>query len=220
MDYYQIWQKNIDDELSFWRKELALKADFFREQIDNHFELFVGNFIKKHTSVKPKILDAGSGPICSLGYKDPRGIIQYELIMTDALAEHYQELLNENNLQVPIKPIKCDFEKLSTIFEENYFDFIHTRNALDHSYDPLNGIRTMLKILKSNCTLLIRGYINEGKHGFYRGLHQWNFDGKDDKFIIWNESNYLIVNDHLDGQGYVNRVDTDQRWISVEITKN
>ena len=76
------------------------------------------------------------------------------------------------------------------------------RNALDHAFDPLQGIERMLQVCKPGGWVLLRHARNEGVPGQFRnGLHQWAFDVQEVKgsehFVIWNPDLRVDVTEHL-----------------------
>ena len=78
-------------------------------------------------------------------------------------------------------------------FGENRFDMVFSRNALDHSADPLAGIRQCLLTAKPGCHVVLMHFLNEAKLQNYQGLHQWNFDWRNGQFIIWNPRQEIDV---------------------------
>ncbi|MEB3340209.1 methyltransferase domain-containing protein [Okeania sp.] len=211
------WQSEKNDEINFWRNHIATGGGKYQEDYKARFnpdlplQNHIARYIKK--SVKPgstvKILDAGSGPYTILG----KCLADYKLEITavDALANEYNQILSEFNVIPLVKTELCDVEGLINYFPDNYFDCAHIRNALDHSYDPLLGILQMIDVVKPGGYVLIDTYINEGDEGNYHGLHSWNFCPKNDKFIIWNQQGKsLVVNDYIQGVGYIEEMKVNQ----------
>ena len=77
-----------------------------------------------------------------------------------------------------------DAETLTDSFPEQSFDLIYCRNALDHSRDPLLGIRQMVKVCKVDGCCWLCHSTNEGEKQRYRGLHQWNVRPCDDGDLV------------------------------------
>lgn len=119
----------------------------------------------------------------------------------------YTEILNKNNILSKYIPQKCDGESLDSFFHNGEkFDFIYSRNALDHAYDPFKAISNMVNLLQAStksCILLEMQH-NEGKFQNYTGLHQWNFDLTEDgdvkisnKYNVEHNLSSLNVNNDL-----------------------
>jgi SAM-dependent methyltransferase len=73
---------------------------------------------------------------------------EVDISATDPLAEQYATLLSEANISVPVATQKADAEHLTLHFPDDHFDIVHSRNALDHAYDPLEAISQMLQFCK------------------------------------------------------------------------
>jgi hypothetical protein len=82
----------------------------------------------------------------------------------------------------------------------------HMRNALDHAFDPLEGILQLLHVTKPGGFVLLRHAQNEGVVGKFRvGLHQWAFDVDDSTpphFIVWNDVVRVDVTERLTALGH------------------
>jgi len=115
----------------------------------------------------------------------------------DALAEQYERLLRDAGITPPVLTQPGEVERLTERFPKNSFDLVNMENALDHSYDPLLGIRQMLEVVKSGGYVLLLHDVNEAHRTGYVGFHQWNFCAEEGHFIIWNPQNRVSVNDAL-----------------------
>jgi hypothetical protein len=147
------WKKGIDVERKFWDKWLQSKGFLWPEEFNFRF--------KKQRDLQPdifalvpqeadrktiRILDCGAGPITLLGNYHPK--YDVELIPTDPLAPIYDELLAKYNLQPYPRTQFGPVENIHNHFAANYFDVVHIQNALDHAYNPVKGILSMLEVLK------------------------------------------------------------------------
>ena len=130
----------------------------------------------------PRILDIGAGPVSKVGWRTEAGSV--DLVPVDPLAKKYKSLLIQEQLRPPIWTIRGNGEKLVTDHEAESFDLIHARNCIDHCLNPMDVIRQAIKVLKPDCSLYMNHYRNEGKKASYYGLHQWNFDKVNGKFVI------------------------------------
>jgi SAM-dependent methyltransferase len=115
----------------------------------------------------------------------------------DALAEQYERLLRDAGITPPVLTQQGEVERLTERFPKNSFDLVNMENALDHSYDPLLGIRQMLEVVKPGGYVLLLHDVNEAHRTGYVGFHQWNFCAENGHFIIWNRKTRISVNDAL-----------------------
>jgi len=200
------WENNLSEEMDFWVSLASKKNKQNPEWVQNFHQRAtnVHDFPADLEKYLPesqehiKALDVGAGPVTQLGSKHEWRTI--DLTPIDPLAEEYDKMLNEFDIEIAHpKTISCDAEDLTSKFDRNSFDFIYSRNALDHSYDPMKGIQQIIEVLKPGCVFYLWSFINEGKAGNYHGLHQWNFDLTDthDDFVIWNQSKNISVKSNL-----------------------
>ena len=195
------WLEGIPYELAFWNSYYANKKrrrDLFQwSMYDKPCEL--DNFdIHKYVSeldvTNPKIMDVG----CALSYMFGNIINNkpYDVIYLDPLAHFYNKILDKYNIDRPRIEF-ATFETLSFFYDENSIDFIHIRNALDHSSDPVSGIMNCLFILKKGGVLYLNHFINEGENEGYRGFHQFNLKKENDSFVIWNNDSSIDITEFL-----------------------
>lgn len=69
----------------------------------------------------------------------------------------------------------------------NYYDIVHMSNALDHCFDPLEGIYQLLTVVKVGGKIILRHNDNEAEHEKYTGFHQWNLTIVNGEFQIWRK---------------------------------
>ena len=115
------------------------------------------------------------------------------LFLVDPLAEEYCAMLNTYGFHDTVRPIKVDGEKLTTVFPAHYFDICSCANALDHSYDPITVIRQMVAVCKPGGWIFLLHIINVAESENYAGLHQWNLDWRNERFVIWNKTATIDV---------------------------
>ena len=127
----------------------------------------------------PRVLNSGSGPFVPTSEDCILFGEHHEVRITssDGLARHYMSLYDDLKINPRTMPVQCEVEELSRCFPVNYFDVVHMKNALDHSFDPLEGIKQMLHVLRPGGWIMLRHARNEGVDGGFRyGLHFWAFD--------------------------------------------
>ena len=139
----------------------------------------------------------GAGPCTSLGYN----ALNYdlELVCTDYHAELFEQILNENEIDVPVKTSFADALDLRTAYQATPFDIVHSRNALDHVLDPVIALEEMLAVTSPGGFVYLSGHTNEGESEFYHGFHQWNFVVEDGDLIIWRPFERYSVSELFDG---------------------
>ncbi|AKV96248.1 hypothetical protein ACP86_08815 [Marinobacter sp. CP1] len=165
-----------------------------------------------------KVLDVGAGPISKVGkIVDGRSI---DLIPVDPLADDYQQLLEKNDLQPPVPTQKGYGERLTEQFPENSFDLIHARNSVDHCLDPVAVILNCVRVLKPGCHFYLNHYRNEGIAADYYGLHQWNFNQLNGRFVVSDRFGKVIsISSVLEGMARVTSVEIQGDRIIVVIQK-
>jgi SAM-dependent methyltransferase len=195
------WEAGKAPEVTFWRAWLATKGlDYpwdYEPRLDPAQPL--QERITQHLGAPPgatvSILDVGAGPLTRLGKRWEGRIVWITAV--DALAEQYERLLRDAGITPPVLTQPGEVERLTERFPKNSFDLVNIENALDHSYDPLLGIRQMLEVVRPGGYVLLLHDVNEAHRTGYVGFHQWNFCADNGHFIIWNPQNRVSVNDAL-----------------------
>lgn len=164
------------------------------------------------------ILDIGAGPVTIIGKCwDERDII---LQCVDMLAKYYDKLLAKYKITPPIRTIYANAERLTDIFNENTFDFVYARNALDHTNNPVQAIQEALLVVKPNCFVMMEHLVNEGSKQKYRGLHKWNFFEKKGNFMISNEITIINISHELKHLAEIEcKVENNSNWIITTLKK-
>ena len=183
------WQEALPEELQFWERALSNPgknwlASEYQERMDPGLDLQaeLKELIDAPVGAVVRILDVGAGPLTRLGKKwDGRTL---QLSPVDPLAEEYKALLTRLNIRPPVFTQVGHGEKLLDEFERNHFDLAYASNSLDHSYDPLLAIEQMFSVIKPSCYVYLWHFAQVGVQEGYRGLHQWNFEIKQDDMIL------------------------------------
>ncbi len=206
------WSGRLEDEVGFWRDWLVQKGephfpDGFRFRTDpgSPLQPLITEILDTPPGSTARILDVGSGPLTWLGKVwEGRSV---EITATDALSDDYNSLFTEVGLIPLVRPIKVNAERLTEVVPPGHFDLATSRNALDHSYDPLEAIRQMVKSVKPGGKVLLMHVLNEAENQGYHGLHQWNFCAHNGKFLIWNMRGHINVGRRLADSAEVMRVE-------------
>jgi SAM-dependent methyltransferase len=201
-DTHDTWEGEIESEVAFWRQWIATGGDRWPEDFtarldpQRPFDGLFADPVRALDGERLRILDVGSGPMTSLGKVLPGK--QLEVVACDPLAPQYDRLLDEFGVVPPVRTVACDGERLLDRFEPEGFDVTHSRNALDHSYDPYAAVVGMLTCTRPGGLVLLSHFRCEAVNGTYHGFHQWNFDvSPDGAFLIWHPRGVVDVTARL-----------------------
>jgi SAM-dependent methyltransferase len=99
-----------------------------------------------------KILDVGCGP-CNFADDEFIGTIE----CTDLLSDEYRKAQREINVEDKYLAIGKNIqgEDLTKFYADNTFDISYSRNALDHSEDPVKIIDQMVAVTKKGKNIII-----------------------------------------------------------------
>jgi SAM-dependent methyltransferase len=136
--------------------------------------------------------------VTSLGFRYPGKTLT--IVPVDPLADEYDRLLGDAELDPPIRTIRVAGEALLEHFGSGSFDIACAINSLDHSADPVTIISNMAAVVRTGGVVLLRHKRNEGEGARYGGLHQWNFDVVDDSLLVWNNAVEVNVGAALEGR--------------------
>jgi ubiquinone/menaquinone biosynthesis C-methylase UbiE len=212
-------------ETAYWdlvvsgKFRLPDRTDFFYRKVRNEVYLadYLSKYLKRpHTS----ILDVGAGPHTIIG--KPRSTdITIDVTAVDPLAHEYDKILAQHDIIPRIRTIYGDAEKLSEQFGENVFDFVYSRNAIDHAENPRSAIVEMVKVCKPAGWVMFEGNTNEAVSENYKQLHQWNFMTVDNgglgDCVLWNKDHAELVSNIVGDMGALSTWRT--QWFRVEINK-
>ncbi len=198
---YTVWKRELTSEVAFWQSWIG-EADIpwqeeRRTRLDPAMPL--QDSMRAVAATPPggtvRLLDVGAGPATSLGKTWPDRTV--EIVAVDPLADEYNRMLDAYGVVVPVRTRQCDGEHLLDVIERATFDIAYSRNALDHSYDPLAVIQAMVEAVKPGGWVILEHYANEAESEQYQGLHQWNFCQQDGQFVIWNRQRRIVVDERL-----------------------
>ena len=169
----------FEEEIRWWRSVLQTeeRPAWMAEALDparrgGQSPPMLFDFVATLALARPaKVLDVGCGPLSPLAWGAEQGLI--EVVAVDPLADEYNALLDELGVDYPIRPAVGRGEALFEQFGQD-FDFVYTRNALDHAHSPARCIEEICSVLRPGGLLYLEGFFNEGTRNRWGGLHQWD----------------------------------------------
>jgi SAM-dependent methyltransferase len=180
----------LEQEVEFWRNWFATGGlqwpeDFaFRTDPDAEVDdPVLREVLEAMPQAKLSILDVGAGPITGIGFRYPGR--ELALTAVDPLAAEYDRILSEHALEPPVRTQTLRGEDLLSRFAPGSFDVAFARNALDHALDPLPIIHNMVAVVRPGGYVVLRHAVNEAVTEDYGQLHQWNFDERDGRCLVW-----------------------------------
>jgi SAM-dependent methyltransferase len=211
------WRTRKSSEVDFWARWLVGAPGTEQWTSDRESRLdpntqitdpLVRAELERNPAAEISILDVGAGPVTSLGFRYPEKTLT--IVPVDPLADEYERLLRDAELDPPIRTIRVAGEELREHFGSRRFDIAYAVNSLDHSADPFTIISNMVAVVRPGGIVLLRHKRNEGESARYGGLHQWNFDVAGDSLLVWNNAVEVKVGSALEGRAQT------KAWISQD----
>lgn len=228
-DSLKLWLSEVNSEIKFWDNLFASKGrnggdpEIFQYRINPKCPFQISKDLESENS---RVLDVGSGPYSRLGYIYNDRMV--DLTLVDPLAYVYKKLECKYGFDFVVSPRTGLVECLSLLLPRNQYDLVHMSNSLDHSFDPVEGIKQLLYVTRVGGKVILRHHNNVAEEEGYEGLHQWNLTTQDDHFIIWNKKYKIDMNDLIKDFATVEYAAYDEettlgsKWIyqKVVIRKN
>jgi len=184
------WKAGLPEEVGFWRAYLSTGGlewpEEYRHRLDPDAAIqdeVLNDVLDELDVDEVELLDVGAGPLTVLGKRHRTKAVRITAV--DPLADEYNRLLDELGIEPPVRTGACTGEGLLERFEPGTFDVAYARNALDHGVDPLKSIQNMLAVVRPGGAVVVHHFVNEGEAADYEGLHGWNFDEREGRFLIW-----------------------------------
>jgi ubiquinone/menaquinone biosynthesis C-methylase UbiE len=158
-----VWEAHLNDEVGYWQSMIA--GTFHNKDWVAGFRRraagvdIAPSHLHEYLTSGQRVLDVGSGPATVLG-----GVLKgkpINITAVDPLAGQYMELYSTHQINPLVKPIYGEGEHLSEVVSGKY-DFVYSRNALDHSYDPMKAIQEMIKVCADGGVVFFENVVNEG----------------------------------------------------------
>ena len=229
LDLDDLWHKDVPVEVEFWRRYLLTRGsdwpDEFRHRVDPSAALrepLVADRLDRFAASTPvSILDVGAGPLTILGKRHPDR--RLDITAVDPLAEHYDRILAEAQVDPIVRTIPCAGEALVERFGRAAFDVVYARNAIDHSVRPVDIIRNMVTVARPGGFVALRHYRHEAVSTGWVQLHQWNFDIRGGDLFVWGRKTTHNVTAMLFGQAtttcWIDPASDKTPWVLAIIEK-
>ena len=183
-------RRALAQEAEFWRNWFATRGlqwpEDYRFRTDPEAVVddpVLRGILEAMPEANVSILDVGAGPITGVGFHYPGK--ELALTAVDPLAREYDRILSEYAVEPPVRTQALRGEDLLSRFAPGSFDVAFARNALDHALDPLPIIHNMVSVVRLGGYVVLRHAINEAVTESYGQLHQWNFDERDGRCLVW-----------------------------------
>jgi ubiquinone/menaquinone biosynthesis C-methylase UbiE len=140
------------------------------------------------------ILDAGSGPFTTLGAEVDD--IFVDIVACDILADEYIAMMEARDI-LPWNLVEQEnMECLS--YGDGIFDIVHCQNALDHTENPREALKEMLRVCKRDGWIYLKHYPNVGDRHNYTGSHHWNLCVFEGDCKVWNREEEFLMSEILE----------------------
>ncbi len=200
-----IWRLSLPSEVQFWANYLATRGKSCRAEEEFKFRMspeaelqpWLRQWLRLPEGGVFKALDVGAGPLTWIGKKWDQHTIQIEAI--DPLAEAYDQIMSQHGLNPPVRTQKGNGEEVMELFGKGVFDLTFARNSLDHSYDAIKAVTSMIEATKTGGVIFLWHNQDEAEHLCYEGLHQWNFRLENGALKVWKGNRELNVNQAFAG---------------------
>jgi SAM-dependent methyltransferase len=172
------WAGLQKDEIDFWDRVLSTT----RLNPGKPLQGYLTKLIDAPPQSRVEILDVGAGPLTVLGFRWRER--EVHITALDANAAEYDRLLQKYGIDPPCRTKLGYAEDLASVVPMSFFDLVHARNCIDHSKDPVNAIKEMVRATKPGGFVFLNHILNEGRRNRYSGPHQWNFFPRNERFYI------------------------------------
>ena len=203
-----VHRAGLRGELAWWRGYIETRGGDWPEDLQHRLdpdasllEPLIADRLARFDRASVRVLDVGAGPVSVLG--KTHGDVRLEITAVDPLGEQYATLLAEAGIEPGVRTQPCRGEDVAQRFGPAVFDIAYSRNALDHSADPLAIVRAMLTTVVPGGFVALRHYQCEAENNGYVDLHNWNFDVDGEALLIWGPYGKHDLGAELGGEATV-----------------
>ena len=200
--YFQQWMTGIPYELAFWNNMYRWDRTFEGVQawsrLGKELEL-EGMDAQAFLSAfdAPVVLDVGCGLSYAKGdhLRTSEGLVPIDVRYVDPLAHFYNQIKQRHHREMPDIQFGM-MEYLTAVADPGTVALVIIHNALDHSANPMKGILSALKVLKTGGCLYLNHHPDEAEAERYKGFHKFNIcTDEHNRCIIWNKDERIVVDD-------------------------
>jgi SAM-dependent methyltransferase len=220
-------RRALKEEIGYWEGWLATRGGKYADSFDYHFDpasevadtalraVLAG--LEMRARGTASILDVGAGPASTVGQRFCGRPVAVTAV--DPLADDYRRLLLEYGFEPPVPTERVEGERLGERFGSERFDVAYARNALDHAVDPFAIVDNMLEVVRKGGYVVLRHVRNEAVRQRYRQLHQWNFDERAGKPVVWRPDEEISLVERLGLATMSCHTEANDTWVIVVIAK-
>lgn len=203
-----VHRAGLRGELAWWRGYIATGGGDWPEDLEYRLdpdaaliEPLIADRLARFAGAPVRVLDVGAGPVSVLG--KVHGDVRLHITAVDPLGDRYATLLAEAGIEPAVRTQACRGEDVARRFGPAAFEVAYSRNAVDHSADPLAIVRAMLTTVVPGGFVALRHYQCEAENNGYVDLHNWNFDVEGERLLIWGPYGSHDVGAALAGEATV-----------------
>lgn len=197
-----------EDEIVYWSRVFAkwrAEGDKYLDSKLNpetHVDARIAGVFQKHFPDLPRVgvLDVGCGPLSVVGKR--WGDKRVDVLGVDPLADVYKHILKKEGVQPPHLLLKGMGENADKVVAGRKFDYVHSRNALDHAEDAPLAVKSMAACVRKGGVFDLEIFVEEAIRAGYSGLHRWNFTPLADQVAIWNRHRITLLDDVIPDMPY------------------
>jgi hypothetical protein len=202
-------------ELNFWKSFVETKR-FLDGWVKNvktpELRQQVHDFIKSNLPPNGDVMDAGSGVVSILNGTVPNK----NLFPTDPLGELYSLIFNYQKYGIR-QPLAGSCEELRA---DSLYDIVHISNALDHTQNPFESYKRLLRAVKPGGYLIIQCFENEAEYENWQGFHQFNLRIEDSFIAVTDKDNRkTLLSEGIEEVVSIERIPVGNKIWFIYITK-
>lgn len=222
----RLWRAGRTYEENYWHYWFRTRGERWPEDYttrldpDSQLQEHLRELLDIPRGGTARILDVGAGPLTFVNKSWTGRTV--EIAAVDALADSYDAILEEFEVEPLVRTEPCETERLLERFGTDQFDLAYARNSIDRCYDPLLAIRQMLAVTRPDGHVVLDHRHNAGVVERYAGFQQWNVALEGEGAVIWSRLRRIHLPEDLEGEAVVSRAmprPGGQEWITIALRK-
>lgn len=155
LDYQSVYVKKFDRKIKQYNHSFQL-PDYFGPMIGDKKEV--------------RIAELGAALVNTIGDSWPG--VKVTVIASDVIQPEYKKLLDMHNVTLHTPIEYQDMESLT--YQDESFDIVHCRNAVDHTPDIHKAISEMMRVCKKGGWVYLAHSPSQKTR--FGGHHYWNIE--------------------------------------------